>query len=255
MVLLKDLNELPEIKATVGNHTQDLNVATNACIGSRKKGNDVIPGRDIAGAHPEMDHVFAPVEEGEKGTMARPAVLDRIVAFLCPFLCSEVDEYLFKILPDVLSDGSNNPERDFTIRNKVSLDLKGTVLLKQYKGDPEYVYKNPLALIDSYYKEQSQDFHYRRRLQNRLFVVHHSYVAPERESYVRTLFDVKRVIFKRYVEMLMQPDHKIFDYMNGRKADLIMLVETVDGKIAYGFASENLKGEMIMRIFNKDTVL
>jgi len=170
------------------------------------------------------------------------------------YKCSEADEYLFKILPSVVNDGSNDPNRDFTIRNKVSLDLKGTVLLKQYKDDPEYVYKNPLALIDSYYKEQSQDFHYRRRLQNRLFVVHHSYVAPERESYVRTLFDVKSVIFKRYVDMMLQSDHKIFDYMNGRKADLIMLVETADGRIAYGFASENLKGEMIMRVFNKDTV-
>lgn len=93
MVFLKDLNELPEIKATVGNYAEDRDVAANTRIGSRKKGNDVIPGGNVAGAHPEMDHVFAPVEEGEKGTMARPAMFGRIVAFLCPFLCSKPDEY------------------------------------------------------------------------------------------------------------------------------------------------------------------
>ena len=43
--------------------------------------------------HPEVDHVPAPVEEGEKGAMARPAVLGRVVALLRPFLCSEPDEH------------------------------------------------------------------------------------------------------------------------------------------------------------------
>jgi hypothetical protein len=147
------------------------------------------------------------------------------------YKCSTVDEYLLQTTPGI------------------NLDAKGTIVFKPYKGDAEFIYKNPLAIIDLYYKEQSRDFHYRRKLQNRLFVVHHSYAEPQRETYVRTLFDVKAEIFSKYIEMRADPNHKVFDYMNGRKADLILLVEMADGKIAYGFASENLKGELIMRIF------
>lgn len=162
------------------------------------------------------------------------------------YKCSLVDEFLFYSLPDVVGI-DKNPWYDITFLNRFNLDLKGTVMLKQYKDDPEYVFRNPLALIDSFYKEQTQDFRYRRRLQNRLFLVHHSFISPAREPYLRTLFTVKARIFEEYAKMLMNPEHKIYDYMNGRKTDIIFLIENADKTISYGFGSENLKGELIIK--------
>ena len=157
------------------------------------------------------------------------------------FRCSLGDEYLFKSLPDVIGV-ENNPWFDFTLFNRFNLDLKGTVILRQYKDDPEYVFRTPLALIDSLYKQQSQDFRYRRRLQNRLFLVHHSFIDPSREPVLRAAFDVKKIIFEDYAKLLSSPNHKLFDYYYDRNADIIFFVEKPDGTLEYGFGSENLKG-------------
>lgn len=168
------------------------------------------------------------------------------------YKCSEVDEYLFKTQPNVINEGSTDPNKDFTFKDKFGLDLKGTVILKQYKDKPNFVFENPLALIDSYYKQQSQDFHYRRRLQNRLFVVHHSFISPEREPILRTEFGIKSRIFEEYAKLVAQPEHQIYDYLNGRKADIIFFVEKEDGSYQYGIGSENLKGAVIFKPIERE---
>lgn len=163
------------------------------------------------------------------------------------YRCSLGDEYLFKSLPTIIAADDKDPWKDFTIASKYNLDLKGTVILKQYKDDPEYVFKTPLALIDSLYKEQSRDFSYRKRLQNRLFLVHHSFVDQSREPVLRAAFDAKSEVFIEYVKLFSEPNHKLFPYYYERMADIIFFVELADGTLQYGFGSENLKGAIKFR--------
>jgi hypothetical protein len=172
------------------------------------------------------------------------------------YKCAEVDEYLFGNLPNITAAGQANPWYDFTVYNRYNLDLKGTVILKQYKDDPEYVFKNPLSLINSFYREQSNDFYYRHRNQNRLFLVHHSFITPANEPYLRVQFGVKSKIFEEYAKMLMNPNHEIYGYLYNRKTDVIFLLQNIDLTFSYGFGSENLKGELIIHpyseLFNVD---
>lgn len=159
------------------------------------------------------------------------------------YRCSLGDEYIFKNLPDVIASDDKDPWQDFTIAKQFNLDLKGTVILKQYKDDPQYVFDVPLALIDSLYKQQSQDFSYRRRYQNRLFLVHHSFIDPSREPVLRAAFDAKAIIFSEYVKLFANPDHKLYPYFN-RLTDIIFFVEREDGTLDYGFGSENQQGSI-----------
>lgn len=159
------------------------------------------------------------------------------------FKCSQVDEFLFGQLPNIIGV-EQNPWYDFKMFDRFELDLKGTVLLKQYKDDPEYVFQNPLALIVSFYKQQSQDSYYRKRFQNRLFLVHHSMLSQDREPKLRVNFSAKEIIFKEYAKLLSQPDHKLFPCMVA-EADVIFLVEQANQVIQYGFGSENINGSII----------
>jgi hypothetical protein len=144
--------------------------------------------------------------------------------------CSLVDEYVFKNISDITIDNFN-------------LDLKGIVILKQYKDSPQHSFDVPLTLIDTFYKQQSQDFSYRRKYQNRLFLVHHSFIDPSREPVLRAAFDAKEIVFSEYVKLFENPTHKLYPYFN-RLADIIFFVERADGTLDYGFGSENQQGSI-----------
>lgn len=146
------------------------------------------------------------------------------------YKCSEVDEYLFTTI----------------VSGRFGLELKGAVILKEY-GTIARALDIPLALIDWSYKQQSRDFHYRGRLKNRLFFVPYSYMTPAREPVLRVNFDAKEFVFKEYAKLLANPEHKIFEYMNGRKADIIFLIENLDGSLSYGIGSRNIKDKVKLK--------
>jgi hypothetical protein len=151
------------------------------------------------------------------------------------YRCSLGDEYVFKSLPNIAAAGRYN------------LELKGAVCLREGKDDPKYMFRVPLAMIDALYKQESIDFHSRRRLQNRLFLVHHSFINQARELMLRVAFDEKTTIFAEYAKLFSNPAHKLFDYYYSRKADIIFFVEREDGTLEYGFGSENPKGAIIFK--------
>lgn len=149
------------------------------------------------------------------------------------YKCSELDEYLFNTVTD----------------NKIRLELKGQVFYNKYNDDIDYTFRVPLKFIDSLYKQQCFEYHRKKRLENRLFIAYHSFVSPAREPFLRTMFDEKENIFREYNGWLTS-GHKLFDYLNHRKADLILLIEQADGTIQYGIVSENLKGSVIFHLIN-----
>ena len=154
------------------------------------------------------------------------------------YKCSEVDEYMFVSLL--------TPDDGATPLNKFNLELKGVVMYKPNKDKPKLFFENPLALIDTLYKEQRKSYYYSRRLENRLFIVYYSASSLSREPILRSDFSTKSKIFEEYKKMILNSGHEIYDYMNGRKSDVIFFMEDLQGTLLYGIGSENLKGELII---------
>ena len=98
--------------------------------------------------------------------------------------CSECDEYLFYINPN--TEKNPNPydkEFDVIINNKYKFDIKGTVIPKDLRRDVNDVINHPEGMIKFFYDKQSTGRRF--DIQNRLFIVHHSFIDQRREFYLR----------------------------------------------------------------------
>lgn len=98
--------------------------------------------------------------------------------------CSECDEFLFYINDNV----EKKPDRydkawDVRFGSSIAFDIKGTVIPRNMRNRVEYLIDNPQEMIRFYYEEQSRGRRF--DIQNRLFIVHHSFVDPNREFYLR----------------------------------------------------------------------
>ena len=135
--------------------------------------------------------------------------------------CSECDEYLFYCNEGV----EKNPNKfdksyDVKIANEYFFDIKGTVVPKNMRCNVENVLKHPEEMIDFFYDSQSQGRRY--DIQNRLFIVHHSFCQPERELYLRCAWRAKQEIY----EMFCKEIHNICFYKTHKvKAGVIFILE------------------------------
>ena len=111
--------------------------------------------------------------------------------------CSQCDEYLFYVNENV--DKNPNPydkAYDIRINSHLDFDIKGTVIPQGMRNDIESVISDPREMIDFYYDMQSKGRRY--DIQNRLFIVHHSFVNVSREFYLRCAWQSKRKIYKSF---------------------------------------------------------
>ena len=141
--------------------------------------------------------------------------------------CSECDEYLFYKNTNVIK----NPNRydkawDIRINGIFDFDIKGTVVPTNMRSEIELLIENPKKMIEFYYDKQSTGRRY--DIQNRLFVVHHSFVALEREFYLRCAWQSKENIYKKFCERISQI--KLTD-THGVKACVIFILERQKGKV------------------------
>lgn len=110
--------------------------------------------------------------------------------------CSQCDEYLFCVNDNV--DKNPNPydkAYDIRINGCLDFDIKGTVIPQDMRYDVESVISDPREMIDFYYDNQSTG---RSDIQNRLFIVHHSFVEASRELYLRCAWQSKRTIYQSF---------------------------------------------------------
>lgn len=111
--------------------------------------------------------------------------------------CSQCDEYLFNVNENV--EKNPNPydkAYDVRINGNLDFDIKGTVIPRSMRNDVEAVIKNPRGMIDFFYDKQSIGRRY--DIQNRLFIVHHSFIDPYREFYLRCAWQSKRRIYEQF---------------------------------------------------------
>ena len=141
--------------------------------------------------------------------------------------CADCDEYLFYANNGV----EHNPDRfdkewDIRINGTYLFDVKGTVIPRDFRDNYEEVIKDPTEIIQFYYDKQSRGVRY--DMQNRLFIVHHSLVAPDREFYLRCAWGSKGAVFKRFVDNI---DSITFHTYKGCTSGVIFILEEEKNKV------------------------
>ena len=82
-----------------------------------------------------------------------------------------------------------------------------------------------------YYDEQSKGV--RNNHQNRLFIVHHSHRAQEREMYLRCHWEYKKQVYQEYSSRISMNSNFI-NYQN-TKSDVVFIIENLDKTITHNF--------------------
>lgn len=138
----------------------------------------------------ELESAIASLDESRKNYLRRRWYL---------WKCSQCDEYLFYCN----NNAEQNPNRfdkayDVMFDHSIGFDIKGTVIPQCFRGDIEKVLNNQQEMVDFFYDEQSKGRRY--DIQNRLFIVHHSFIEPIREFYLRCAWGSKRIIYKKFCD-------------------------------------------------------
>lgn len=143
--------------------------------------------------------------------------------------CAECDEYLFYKNEGVIK----NPDKydkawDICIDEEYYFDVKGTVIPRSFRGGNLDFGINGMGndIIKFFYDEQSRGRRF--DMQNRLFIVHHSFVDEKREFYLRCAWQTKEYVYKMFVDNISS----VYKYVyRGCTAALVYLIEEEKGKI------------------------
>lgn len=115
--------------------------------------------------------------------------------------CSKVDEYLFYSQNNI----RRNPNRkdknwdvEFFNNSSLRFDIKSTITPKKFRKN--FTFADEKKIIKFYYNNQSLGV--RNHLQNRLFVVHHSFYAPERSLFLRCHWALKEKAYQHFSKLL-----------------------------------------------------
>lgn len=142
--------------------------------------------------------------------------------------CAQCDEHIFCLNPNVTPNPDKKDQAfdiEFNGNKALRFDVKSTVIPKQYRGSIETVIRNPQTLVNFFYKAQSKGV--RDCIQNRIFIVHHSYLNEANEMQLRCRWNYKIEVFREYASKISLNSH--FIQYQSAKADIIFLFENLDG--------------------------
>ena len=148
--------------------------------------------------------------------------------------CAQCDEYIFCTNQNVTPNpNSKDQGYDITFNGNPQLrfDVKGTVIPNKFRDNVDAIIQDPTEMVRFFYEKQSHGV--RDHIQNRLFIVHHSFRSPEREMILRCHWDYKADLYKEYASKISQKSHFI-TYQNV-KSDVVFLVENLDKTISHKF--------------------
>jgi hypothetical protein len=117
---------------------------------------------------------------------------------------------------------------EFNNSNLLQFDIKGTVIPVEFRDNLPALIQNPEEMIRFFYEKQSGGV--RKNIQNRLFIVHHSFISQEREMYIRCQWDFKSHLFKEYAQNISTTAN--FINYKSVKADVVFIFENVDKTIS-----------------------
>lgn len=152
--------------------------------------------------------------------------------------CAQCDEYIFCSNVDVTAN-PNSKDQDYDVEfkadNNLRFDIKGTVIPKKFRDNIEAVLQDPSEMIAFFYEKQSVGV--RSHIQNRLFIIHHSYRHQDREMYLRCHWALKEKIYQAYTEDIS--DTTSFITYKSIKADIIFIFEHIDKTFSHRFMSQS----------------
>jgi hypothetical protein len=148
--------------------------------------------------------------------------------------CAQCDEHIFCMNKNVIPNPNPRDQGydiEFNGNNLLRFDIKGTVIPREFRNDINSVLRDPTEMINFFYEKQSTGV--RNNIQNRLFVIHHSYRNQEREMYLRCHWTFKIHLYKLYSEKV-KLNSKFIKFQNV-KSDVIFILENLDKTITYSF--------------------
>lgn len=150
--------------------------------------------------------------------------------------CAQCDEYIFNLNTNVKPNpNSKDQEYDIEFNESKTLrfDIKGTVIPKNFRKKIDEIIENPTDMVRFFYKNQSQGI--RSAIQNRLFIVHHSYFNQNREMYLRCHWKFKTEVYRKYAEKISEASN--FITFENVKTDVLFIFENLDKSITYTFCA------------------
>lgn len=145
--------------------------------------------------------------------------------------CAQVDEYLFYKENNI----SKNPDHkdqswDIVFNNSSFFDVKGTIVPKSLRENFKINPETEKKLIDFYFNNQSKGVRY--NIQNRLFIVHHSYKSNERSMYLRCHWDLKENAYKKFNNLITNSKLNLISYKSVF-AKCIFIMESKEANFYY----------------------
>ena len=143
--------------------------------------------------------------------------------------CSQVDEYLFYRESNVKKNANSMDKCwDIEFNNAIRFDLKGTVVPKALRTN--FTTNKEKEIINFYYSKQSKGIRF--DIQNRLFVVHHSFRKEERSIFLRCHWKLKEEAYKEFNKRLTNSEINLIEF-SGITAKCIFILETSDKDFVY----------------------
>ena len=177
-------------------------------------------------------HSFANLEDQIKDLFENDKNYFRRRWFL--WKCAQCDEYIFCMNTNVLPNPNSRDQAydiEFDKNPQLRFDVKGTVIPKVFRKNIDASIQDPTEMIRFFYEKQSQGV--RDNIQNRLFIIHHSYRNPEREMYLRCHWEFKLNLYNEYASRISQKPNFI-EYITV-KAEVVFNFENLDKPITYKF--------------------
>jgi hypothetical protein len=150
--------------------------------------------------------------------------------------CAQCDEFIFNMNANVKPNpNSKDQEYDIEFNESKTLrfDIKGTVIPKNFRKKIDEIIDNPSEIVRFFYENQSQGI--RSAIQNRLFIVHHSYINQNREMYLRCHWKFKTEVYRKYAEKISEASN--FITFENVKTDVLFIFENLDKSITHTFCA------------------
>ncbi len=171
----------------------------------------------------ELERKVSPLSEFKKNYFRRRCY---------SWTCAECDEYLFYKNANVEKNPNHCDKAwDVRINQNHVFDIKGTVIPREMRNDVEAVMDNPGEMVEFFYEKQSKGVRY--DIQNRLFIIHHSFVDADRELYLRCAWEEKERIYKEFCSRI---DDISFISTHNVEAGVIFVLERVKNVVEYKIA-------------------
>ena len=145
------------------------------------------------------------------------------------WMCSRIDEYLFSKEKNV-SKNPNPKDKSWDIQfnPKLQFDLKGTIIPEKLTYN--FNFNKERKLIEFYYKNQSKGI--RNGLQNRLFIVHHSFKNKNQTTELRCNWALKEKAYKTFCNTIESSFMDFHIYKNVI-SKCIFIIENENGEHSF----------------------